>query len=292
MYRRGIKQIKHLVKNDGNFKHMDEINHEYNLNITFLEYLQLRTSIPFKWQHSLREANLYNREPVNDNNNDNYNTVLKFDIGILPKTIGKISTSELYIFMVNTIHVDIPVTHTKWQSNFENTIDFQKVYTLAKQNAQSTKLYAFQFSILHQYVPHNYKLYNMKLITSPNCNHCNSIDSILHRFIECKDIKSFWRQIINYFNTIHNTNFILHPENIIFGMVLNTHDPIIYILNAFILLGKYWIHICRIKENTPHIQGFLYMLRKYMENEKYIHTLHNTYHKYTSRWEQLHNNLN
>ncbi len=116
----------------------------------------------------------------------------------------------------------------------------------------------------------------MKLVNSPSCNHCNNIDSVKHRFIECNDVKLFWENVVIYFNNIHNTNFSLNKEHIIFGVLEHTHTPMIIYLNTYILIAKYWIHLCRLKQHNPELQGFTKILFKHIENEKYINTIHLT----------------
>ena len=131
----------------------------------------------------------------------------------------------------------------------------------------------------------------MKLIDSPDCNHCNQIDTVIHRFIECDDVFRFWNEILQYFNGIHNTDLNLSKEQIILGITDNTQTPITVSLNIYILIAKYWIHVSRLKKNKPEIYGFKRFLYKHIENEKYIHTMHETLDKFNETWNVLYTNL-
>ncbi len=97
----------------------------------------------------------------------------------------------------------------------------------------------------------------------------------------------FWENVVIYFNNIHNTNFSLNKEHIIFGVLEHTHTPMIIYLNTYILIAKFWIHLCRLKQHNPELQGFTKILFKHIENEKYINTRYNTLDKFNIIWEQL-----
>lgn len=86
----------------------------------------------------------------------------------------------------------IPAAVVKWSSLMNlDTMDWKSVFNLPFKVTKETKLQAFQYSILHRFVPHKRLLYLQNLVTEETCDHCGEIDTILHRFYECLVSKHF-----------------------------------------------------------------------------------------------------
>jgi hypothetical protein len=48
-----LNTISNIVNNNGTFKSLEQINHEFNINLNFLEYLRIRQCIPHDWKQIL-----------------------------------------------------------------------------------------------------------------------------------------------------------------------------------------------------------------------------------------------
>ncbi len=247
--------------------------------MSFLEYYRIRNAIPYQWRTQLRNGDL---QMIEGNINE-----LMFKHNSAPKSIQKITSADFYQYLIKNKYTDTPTAIVKWQQVLEGEINYEKAFVLCKRIGRTAKLHAFQFSILHQYVPHNHKLHKMKLINSATCNHCDSTDSVIHRFIECNDVKIYWNNVMMFFNNTHNTNFTLSKKQIMLGILEHTDTTIITCLNTYILIAKYWIHLCRLKQRRPELQGFTKLLSKHIENEKYLSTTSNTHGKHSIIWETL-----
>ena len=68
------------------------------------------------------------------------------------------------------------------------------MYTLPYKSSLESKLQVFRLSVLHQFVPHNSRLFKMNLVQSESCDYCAYLDTIIDRFGECENIQSFWTQ--------------------------------------------------------------------------------------------------
>lgn len=111
----------------------------------------------------------------------------------------------------------------------------------------------------------------MKLIPSPNCNtdNCNEIDTIHHRYFQCRSIQIFWKDLIYWWQQhIENVNH-LTMQDVIFGIYKVKNVP----LNYCILLGKCFIHLIHSKSPGKQIEfiAFKNFLRnKLHAKEKYL----------------------
>jgi len=162
----------------------------------------------------------------------------------------------LYQVLLTNIYTETPIVCDKWTQIFKQDINFTQAFTLSKITSKSTKLQAFQFSLLHQYTPHNYKLCKMKITTSPNCNHCTSVDTLPHRFYECKDVQLFWKQIERLYQEVYNRYITIDLKTVILGTIRDDNIINTRPFNLCILVGKYYIHLTRLKQNTLFSEDF------------------------------------
>ena len=49
----GIFYLNDIIKNDGNFLTVEELNENFNMNVNFLDYLSIQNAIPREWRRSL-----------------------------------------------------------------------------------------------------------------------------------------------------------------------------------------------------------------------------------------------
>ena len=114
-----------------------------------------------------------------------------------------------------------------------------------------SKLQAFQFSVLHRFVPHNSRLFKMRLTDSECCNLCSFKDTILHRFWECSYVSVFWAYYQDWYNKYNSQDMIaLSAKDVLFGFFKEQSK---YTKNCCLLLAKYYIHkeLCK-KKNIFH----------------------------------------
>ena len=64
----------------------------------------------------------------------------------------------------------------------------------------------------------------MLLVSVVNVSIRNEFDSILHSFVECEEAKSFFDEVISWFNKTNNSKYSPTMAEKLFGMLHNGND--------------------------------------------------------------------
>ena len=90
-----------------------------------------------------------------------------------------------------------------------------------------------------------------------SCSFCRLADeTFAHLFFECEFTKKFWSDL---------SSFIFHPPMVIHDFILKDvicyfddgkDKSLVYMVNLFILLGKFFIHKQKFLESHPSFQVF------------------------------------
>ena len=64
----------------------------------------------------------------------------------------------------------------------------------------------------------------MLLVSVVNVSIRNEFDSILHSFVECEEAKSFFDEVISWFNKTKNSKYSPTMAEKLFGMLHNGND--------------------------------------------------------------------
>ena len=83
----------------------------------------------------------------------------------------------------------------------------KKIFTSPKHICKETKLKEFQFKLIHRIVVTKKELCRYGIKTDDECLYCGEHDSNDHTFIDCEFVKSFVKNVINWFNAVKNSNF-------------------------------------------------------------------------------------
>ena len=73
---------------------------------------------------------------------------------------------------------------------------------------KETKLSIFQYKIIHNILPRGVLLNKMKIVNSPLCIHCDSLETLSHMLVNCIVIQKFWVQVISWWKN-HNVECVL-----------------------------------------------------------------------------------
>ena len=97
---------------------------------------------------------------------------------------------------------------------------------------------AFQYKLMHDILPVNYKLYKWKLLDSPRCSYCFiQKETIEHLFCYCTVAITFYRQIQEWPNNLFNIVLAEPvPCILLYGVVPWTKDNAL--VNHIILIYK------------------------------------------------------
>ena len=102
-------------------------------------------------------------------------------------------------------------------------------------------LQSFQFKIIHRIINCNDNLYKWKIIDSPKCNYCTSVDTIEHHFYYCHISIEFWKKLSHVIYEVFNLNIQFTVCEILLG--LSTHNNFqIKCINFLVLCGKWFLN--------------------------------------------------
>ena len=122
------------------------------------------------------------------------------------------------------------------------------VYELPFEVTIENKLRSFQFKLLLNIIPTNQCLWKISIKTSPQCKACNlPTETSNHKFYECPAAKSFWRDVLNWWNFKCPENITPSATEILYGYESKSSN-----FNAFNhhpLIAGYLIHLARLEAN-------------------------------------------
>ena len=72
------------------------------------------------------------------------------------------------------------------------------IYMLPFKITKETKLSIFQYKIIQNILPQGALLHKMKIVNSPLCIHCDSIETLSHMLVNCIVIQKFWFEVLSW----------------------------------------------------------------------------------------------
>ena len=166
--------------------------------------------------------------------------------------------------------------------NSHECINWRETYLLASKCTKSTRLVEFQFKLLHRRLSTNEFLNKIGINDNPKCSFCDQEpETLVHLFWSCPKVASFW----NSLNARLTLSQIL-PENytmnisVALGLMLDSsksHQQ----LNFCYLMARHFIWICKRKETSPQVAGFLQYLKSMFDIEV------KTAHSIPKKWDFL-----
>jgi hypothetical protein len=151
---------------------------------------------------------------------------------------------------------------------------------------KDTKLKWFQIRVVHRILGTNTILHSMGLENSNNCTFCGRAkENIQHLLWSCTFVQQFW---INFQNALvnkcsHATSFRFTEHLTIFGCdkATVTDDVIDFI----IVLAKTYIYKCKMNNELPLYEAFLFTLKNRYETEKYIASTQMRLNVFREMWQ-------
>lgn len=97
-------------------------------------------------------------------------------------------------------------------------------------------------------IPTNQRLWKMSIKTSPQCETCNfPTETSNHKFYECPAAKSFWRDVLNWWNFKSFENITPSATEILY--VCEPKSSHFNAFNHYPLIAGYYIHLARLEAN-------------------------------------------
>ena len=270
-YDKGVIYVGDLKCPDGNILSFNQFIDKFSIDTSFLQYWGLITAIPDLW----RKANLsnYKHQLI-------ANQYVKFDEYTVD--LCKVKCKEFYAIIINKLAKEASCLDA-WQvkDGIEKSIIENNFITIYSK-PRNPKLMELQYKILHRYISTNVYLQKIDIADNNVCSYCNSVDSIVHAFIECKHSSIFWKFIISMIKPGHKYHQITEDNQIyLFGC---KEAP----LNYLLLYAKRFMWQKRVSgENYISISSKLEFKNKWtfmLNTIKYIHERNNKATEFQQMW--------
>lgn len=245
-FQNGLKKVSDIVNIDCKILTLPELEFKLGHKINFLDYFNVKSSLPKTWTDLLNSSNRTNSVievidnhiiPIFQKSKLYYNFLIDRSDSFAP---GPSKLSK-------TLNVDIKII-------FRSLVQIRKL-------TKNTKYIMLQFKLIHQILACNSYLYTTKIRKNPLCESCNETDSIEHYIFSCVNSTQFWQTLINWYNQIQNCNIILDYKTVLLGP-----NPKNYLLASLIFHGKWFIYVSKLKSAPINFQAF----RQHLKRELYI----------------------
>ena len=201
------------------------------------------------------------------------------------RPLESISSKEIYLLLIQKKLCRESAGKKTYNDEYHmNNQTWNKIYTVYGRSWKNKKVLDFQYKVLHRVVALNPLLFKMGI--KDKCTFCNDEkETIQHMLYRCKKVRKFWKQVKDWFNSIIDGDIDILETDVIFGNL--TYLPHVKECNAIIILGKYFIYGCKLKENIPILPNFLRRIKSELEAEKEIANNLNKIERFLDKWGEF-----
>ena len=203
------------------------------------------------------------------------------------RPLESISSKEIYLLLIQKKLCRESAGKKTYNDEYHlNNQTWNKIYTVYGRSWKNKKVLDFQYKVLHRVVALNPLLFKMEIKDNDKCTFCNDEkETVQHMLYRCKKVRKFWKQVKDWFNSIIDGDIDILETDVIFGNLTDlTH---VKECNAIIILGKYFIYGCKLKENIPILPNFLRRIKSELEVEKEIANNLNQIERFLDKWGEF-----
>ena len=270
-FQKGVLQVKHLKDGSNYFLSLTDLQNKYSLNACPLGYCGLLSALKRLWNTVKNKCTLSNA---------------KYESFLARLLKSNRASPIVYTKLISKKSISPTQNQQKWikdcNLNSHECINWRETNLLTSKCAKSTRLVEFQFKLLHRRLSTNEFLNKIGINDNPKCSFCDQEpETLVHLFWSCPKVASFW----NSLNARLTLSQIL-PENytmnisVALGLMLDSsksHQQ----LNFCYLMARHFIWICKRKETSPQVAGFLQYLKSMFDIEV------KTAHSIPKKWDLL-----
>ena len=262
-----ILKISDLLDNHDQILSFESFKRKFSVRCTFLDYAGVLAAIPKAWKNEITSN-------------------IVCGVSELSKAVSNsddmVSTKKARL-MLTERSFSPPIVEITLRNLVSNVKD---VYELPFRVTVENKLRSFQYKLVHNIIPTNFSLYKMKIKESPHCEHCRcQNETLLHRFCECPEVKLFWEDVIECWNTNRSENFNPTWLEILYGY--RPENTSLHAFNHYLLIAKYHVYLARNLSETPSIKVFLALLESRVKCERQMAIKNSSFKKYEAKWTTL-----
>lgn len=246
----GILKVRDIVTDSGNFLRFPEFEQKFGSNIShFLQYQGVIESI-----EQYRKHNLVERE-----------TKKATQLDLSWRVVTKYKKGTAGIKEVLCGHKSREVTKVqKWERDLNYEIDWNDTFSQVYKTTADPKLRWFQLKVLYRLLPTEKFLFNCKIKSSPLCKRCKEEEEdIVHLLWNCTESVRFWNDFTLWIKNgvPGRSDFWMDPEYVILGTARDTVSDSDKVLDLLIMLGKYYLYTCKIKDTLPSLIAYKRIVR-------------------------------
>ena len=266
--RAGIVRFEQLITEQGIYKTMEEIQVEFGKCVNFIEYYNVRNSIPKEWMLTVKkQVEVDVKKPATQ----------------IVKDITK-CTGIVYTFLRDKWQDD-GKNRNKWERVLNIEIrdkTWEEMYNTTCKLTLVTKLRIFQFKICHRYLTTNETMARWDKNIDGNCALCKKeLESVIHLMWECPDVQKLWKALTRWFDRYCYIKLDLDCKKVIFNMY---KDEFADLVNTVILITKYYVYAQRCKGNKLNFTELVKAITRYKSTELAVaHKIGKT-KKYVNKW--------
>ncbi len=267
--------------------HKEKLNPRFpNL---FLEVFQLYNTFPSEWRTLIAKTNrvhvaITKEIPIKLNK---WQEITKVSTKDITKYISSNINSENIRVYVNKRHkLDINL----------NNIESSNPFCNLRKTTSDAKLRNIQYKILHNIYPTMKHLHTWKIKETPNCTHCNIVETTKHAIYDCPIAIDCWSKLNTLLSDRINDLTLLE---IIEGTVshinlnlleLNRYEK--YGLDTILILLKQKLILQREEKVFLNSIEIINIIKNWIKIEKYTAVKLNKLHCHSQKWSWIENCIN
>ncbi|CAH1777103.1 unnamed protein product, partial [Owenia fusiformis] len=211
------------------------------------DFNSIISAIPRTWKRKLNQFNA-------DNNNNEIINKAKRSINLNSKEANKI---------LNKREFEKNAGITKLEETF-NEEQIKDIFLLPRKVVDETRLWIFQYKVLHNILICNEKLQKMNIKESNKCPNCNMRHTIKHMLWECEKNNEIWTRFSTYMEKA-GYKIKITENDILYGHKPKDDGYIIF--NAAILIMKHALYTSFLENLEPSYYQFIEHFKLYVETK-------------------------
>lgn len=147
--------------------------------------------------------------------------------------------------------------------------ELEKAWRITDASCITNKIKEVSFKILHRIDPAKHVLERFKLNINYSCDFCGlHKETIIHLFFECRPIycKIFWIDVQNYIFRETGQSITLNARDVCVYLYRKLDSDIFFVIQFFIIMGKYHTHKMKWAERKPNFPVFLSDINLYIKS--------------------------
>ena len=207
LYQAGIVKIKDLFTTNFAWVDLAQFCRENGITYNVLRAHRIKKAIPSDWLATIASP----EQPQLNTSTNHANLMLCCNDTVLD--VCKSTAKDIYKIFVSNKAVQ-PTAVIRWHEKFDiDSSDWVNIFRLPYIVARETKIQTLQYKIIHRIISCKKWLFTLKVSDSPNCDSCGEVDDIIHYFVKCNGLNSFWNGLEKWIRSNIDPDMSLYQKN-------------------------------------------------------------------------------